>query len=113
MNRTRTVIKILAEGLFYSSIVILIDLLIIFFIQGGFNEVLDVLSFILLLEGGIGLVVGGASVSYVPLGAKISEALFHSKPWSADRQRETEKQAILWIITGVFLVFEALILSVV
>lgn len=113
MKRGRTVIEFLAASLLYSSIVILIDFVIIFFLQGGLNRILDTLSFVLLLEGGIGLTVGGATASYTPLGAKISETLFHSKPWNAKRQKESEKQARVWIVTGIFLVFEALLLSAV
>jgi len=67
----------------------------------------------MLLEGGIGLTVGGASASYYPLGSKISEVLFHSKPWNAVRLKEAEKQARAWIVTGIILVIEALLLSAV
>ena len=113
MKRGKTVIEFLAASLLYSSIVILIDFVIIFFLQEGLNQILDVLSFVLLLEGGIGLTVGGAAASYSPLGAKISEVLFHSEPWNAKRQKEAERHAGLWIVTGVFLVIEALLISAV
>jgi hypothetical protein len=67
----------------------------------------------MLLEGGIGLSVGSAVASYSPLGAKINEVFFHSKPWNAKHQKEAEKQARAWIVTGIILVFAALLVSAV
>lgn len=113
MVTKKTVLELLARGLLYSLIVILIDFVLIFSIQGGLNQITASLSFIMLLEGGIGLAVGGAIAFYSPLGAKISEVLFHSKPWDAKRQKEAEKQARTWIMTGIILVFAALLLSAV
>ncbi len=113
MVTKKTVLELLARGLLYSLIVILIDFVLIFSIQGGLNQITASLSFIMLLEGGIGLAVGGAIAFYSPLGAKISEVLFHSKPWDAKRQKEAEKQARTWIVTGIILVFAALLLSAV
>lgn len=113
MKRIKTVLEFLAASLLYFSIVVLADFVIIFFFLGDPNQIKDSLSFVMLLEGGIGLVAGGAAVFYSPLGAKISEILFHSKPWNANRQIETEKHAIIWISTGIFLVFAALLLSAV
>ncbi len=113
MKRGKTVIEFLAAILLYSSIVALADFLIIFFFLGDLNKIKESLSFVMLLEGGIGLTAGGAAVFYSPIGAKISEVLFHSKPWNANRQKETEKHAIVWIGTGFFLIFSALLLSAV
>ena len=91
--------------------VFLVDFILIFFIVGGFNQIIYDLSFLMLLEGGIGLAVGGAAASYSPIGAKLSEIIFHSKPWNARRQREVEQQAKTWIVTGIFLIVVALSLS--
>jgi len=113
MITRKTVLELLAKSLLYSLIVILIDFVLIFFLQGGLNQITDSLSFVMLLEGGIGLTVGGAVASYSPLSAKISEVFFHSKPWNAKRQKEAEKQARAWIATGIILVFAALLLSAV
>jgi len=113
MITKKTVLELLARCLFYSSIVIVIDFVLIFAFQGGLNRITDSLSFVILLEGGIGLTAGGATASYSPLGAKINEVFFHSKPWNAKRQKEAEKQARAWIVTGVILVFEALLVSAV
>jgi len=111
MITRKTVLELLAGSLLYSLIVIVIDFVLIFSLKVGLNQIIDSLSFVMLFEGGIGLTVGGAGAFYSPLGAKISEVLFHSKPWNAKRQKEVEKQARVWIVTGIFLVFAALLLS--
>jgi hypothetical protein len=107
------VLKSIARCLLYSLIVILIDFVLIAFLVGGLNQITYSLSFIMLLEGGIGLTVGGAAASYSPLTAKISETVFHSKPWTAKRQREVEAQAREWIVTGTILMLAALLISAV
>lgn len=107
----RTLLEFIAKCLLYSFIIILVDFFILFFLAGGLNEIIYSLSFVMLLEGGIGLVVGGGAVLYSPASAKISETIFHTKPWDAKRQKEVENQTRAWIITGFFLVLEALLLS--
>ena len=104
-------LEFILRSLLYSSIIILIDFLLIVFITGGFNQIIYDLSFLMLLEGGIGLTVGGAAASYSPIGAKLSETIFHSKPWNAKRQKEAENQAKAWIVTGIILIVAALSLS--
>jgi len=107
----KTVLKVILRSLLYSSIVILINLILIIFITGGFNQILYNLSFLMLFEGGVCLVVGGAAALYSPIGAKLNEMIFHSKPWNAKRQREVENQAKPWIVTGIILIVAALIVS--
>lgn len=109
----RTVLELLARTFLYSLMIVLIDFVIIFFFQVGLATIKEVLPFVLLFEGGLCLTVGGAAAFYSPVSAKISEVLFHSKPWNARRQKEVEKQARTWIVTGIFLVFAALLLSAV
>ena len=111
MKKGKAVLEFLAASLLCSSSVAVVDLVIIFFLVGDLNQIKEPLSFIMLLEGGIGLTAGGATVFYSPMGAKIGEVLFHSKPWNAKRQKETEKHALVWIGTGIFLIFAALLLS--
>ncbi len=113
MTTRKSVLELLARSLLYSLIVILIDFVLIFSLQRGLNQITDSLSFVMLFEGGIGLTVGGAVASYSPLSAKISEVFFHSKPWNAKRQKEAEKQARAWIVTGIILVLAALLVSAV
>lgn len=105
------VLELFARSLLYSLIVVLIDVVLLFAIQGGVNQIASVLSLILLLEGGIGLTVGGAVAFYSPVGAKISEILFHTESWTAKRQKEAEKRARTWIATGIILVLAAFVIS--
>jgi len=107
----KSLLELIAKTLIYSLIVITIDFIILLFFIEGLSQIVDVLSFVLLLEGGIGLTLGGASASYTPISAKVSEVFFHTKPWNAKRQKEVEKQARILIVTGIMLVFSALILS--
>ena len=111
MSIKKSLPGLLAKTLVYSLIVITIDFIVLFFLMEGLNQIVDSLSFVLLLEGGIGLTLGGAIASYTPMSAKISEVFFHTKPWNAKRQKEAEKQAIILIVVGTFLVFSALLLS--
>ena len=111
MGIKKSLLELLAKTLIYSAIIILIDFIIIFLLTAEINQTIDTLSFAVLFEGGIGLTLGGVTASYTPIGAKISEVFFHTKPWNAKRQKEVEKQARILIVTGFFLVFAALILS--
>jgi len=96
---------------FYSLIILLIDAILIIVIKGEMNQISDTLSFVLLVEGGICLVVGGGVALYSPSFGKINEILFHSKPWNAKRQKDLEKQMAVFILTGIVLIIEALLLS--
>lgn len=107
----KTMMELIARCLLYSSIVIIVDFVIVVSLSGGLSQITTSLSFIMLLEGGIGLTAGGAAALYAPLTAKISETIFHSKPWNAKRQKEVESQAGMWILSGIILIFAALLLS--
>jgi hypothetical protein len=109
----KNMLEVIARCLLYSSIVILVDFVLIVSLSGGLNQITTSLSFIMLLEGGIGLTIGGAAALYSPLAAKVSETIFRSKPWDAKRQKEVEAQAAMWILSGVVLIFAALLLSAV
>jgi hypothetical protein len=111
MKRGKTILELFAESLLYSLIVILVDFVIVFFFVEDINQITSPLSLVVLFEGGIALTVGGGAAVYSPLGAKISEILFRSKPWNAERLKEVERQARVWITTGAVLVFIALLLS--
>jgi hypothetical protein len=113
MITLRNMLWLVAMCSLYSLIVSLIDIILIVLFAGGLNQITYSLSFVMLLEGGIGLTVGGATASYSPLTAKISETIFHSKPWTAKRQREVEAQARAWIVTGTILILTALLISAV
>lgn len=107
----KTVLESLVRSSVYSLIIIIIDAILIVFLMAGTNQITYTLSFVILIEGGMSLIVGGAVALYSPSFGKISEVLFHSKPWNAKRQKETEKQMAVLIVIGIVLIIEALLLS--
>ena len=107
----KTALESLVRSSVYSLIIILINVILIVFFMSGLNQIIYTLSFVMLIEGGIGLIVGGAVALYSPSVAKINEVVFHSKPWNAKHQKEIEKQMTVFILTGIVLIFEALLLS--
>ena len=107
----KNILRLIARYLLYSFVVIIIDFVLIVLFAGGLNQITYSLSFVMLLEGGISLVVGGAAVSFSSITAKVSEAVFRSKSWTAKRQKEVEGQAKAWIATGIILVSAALLIS--
>jgi heme A synthase len=111
MTNHKDALEFVSRCLLYSFIVISIDFVVVFFLSGEYTKNMYLLSFIALIEGGMALIIGGAVASYSPLSAKLSEIIFHTKPWNAKRQKEVEANARTWITTGVFLVLGALLLS--
>jgi hypothetical protein len=111
MTKLKPTLELIASCLIYSLIIILIDFVLILFFRQVSAQIVYSLSFVMLIEGGVGLTVGGTIVLYSPLSAKIGEVILHSKPWDAKRQREVETQAKTWIATGSILVSVALLIS--
>jgi len=111
MKKIREIMDIAMICSIYSIIVIMINLVAIFIFTQDLTQISYWLSFITLIEGGLGLVAGGGSAMYSPILNKAFEKLFNSDPWTYDRQKKTEQQAKKWIITASFLIIEALILS--
>jgi len=111
MKKSKEMLDIAIICSFYSLIVIIINLFAIFIFTQDLTQIIYWLSFITLIEGGLGLVAGGGSAMYSPILNKAFEKLFNSDPWTYDRQKKTEQQAKKWIITASFLIIEALILS--
>ena len=112
MMSWKIVLAIFAKFLLYSLIVILIDtILIVSFTWGIDHQTKYSLSFVMLLEGGIGLIVGGAVALYSPSVSKMREVLFHFEPWSFERQKQIGEEVKPLIITGFILIGEALLLS--
>ena len=111
MTITRSVLELLASCLVYSFVVMLVDVVLILIFWQDLSQVVSSLSFVLLVEGGLGLIVGGAIGLNSPIISKIGEVFFHSKSGKAKSQKELEKQARTWIVTGIILVFAALLLS--
>ena len=111
MQKIREVLNIATMSIIYSLIVILINAVIIFIFTQDTVQILYWLSFITLIEGGLGLVAGGGTTLYSPILAKTSAKLFNSEAWDYKRQKRAEQQSIKWIIMGSFLIIEALIVS--
>jgi hypothetical protein len=111
MKKLRKFLDTTAISLIYSVIIVLINLVAIFIFTQDIFQILYWLSFITLIEGGLGLIAGGGSVLYSPIFNKAFEKIFHSESWDFKRQKRTEQQALKWIITGFLLIVEALIIS--
>ena len=111
MEKTREILDIAVMGIIYSLIVVLINLVVIFVFTQDIVQILYWLSFVTLIEGGLGLVAGGSSVLYSPMFNRAFEKLFNSEPWDSNRQKRGEQQSKKWIIIGCFLIVEALIVS--
>lgn len=107
----KTVLAFCAKLFIYSIIIIIIDFVLILAFTRGETNIVQILSFIMLIEGGIVLIVGGVTASYSSLYAKLTEVVFHTEPWNAKRQKEVESNARAWITVGIILVIEALVLS--
>lgn len=111
MEKIKEILDISIVSFIYSLIVILINSGVILIFTQDINQIIYWLSFITLIEGGLGLVAGGGTVLYSPIFNKAFEKLFNSEPWNFNRQKKAEQQAKKWIITGSFLIIEALIIS--
>ncbi|MBT8172123.1 hypothetical protein KJN74_04570 [Candidatus Bathyarchaeota archaeon] len=69
------------------------------------------LSLVMLVEGGLGLLAGGAVASLRGLSHKIGEIIFNSEPWDFKKQKKAEKQAQILIVTGLMIVLFGLLIS--
>ena len=107
----RSATELIASCVVYSLIIALGTLAVLFVFTQDLNRVIPQVSLAFLLEGGLALVVGGVVASFSSTIGKVSEGLFRSKPWDARRQKEAEKQARVWIVTGICLVFAGFLVS--
>ena len=101
-------LKLVAACLIYSLIIALATLVVILVFTRELERVLLFLSYALLLEGGLTLVTGGVVASFSSTIGRIGESVLHAKPWDAKRQKEAEREARFWIMTGVFLFLSGL-----
>jgi hypothetical protein len=93
---------LVAACLIYSLIIALATLIVILVFTREIERVLLFLSYALLLEGGLTLTTGGVVASFSSTIGRIGESVLHAKPWDAKRQKESERQASFWIVTGLF-----------
>ena len=103
MPNLKPALKLVTACLIYSLIIALATLVVILVFTRELERVLHFLSYALLLEGGLTLVTGGVVASFSSTIGRIGESVLHAKPWDAKRQKEAERQARFWIMTGVFL----------
>jgi hypothetical protein len=111
MSRLRSLFELCVSCVVYCSIVILIDFVGILFFTRETAQLVSSLSFVLLIEGALALIVGGGSVLYSPVFGKLEEVMFHFEPWNAARQKKAESHARIWVVCGGFLVLVAILVS--
>lgn len=111
MTRAKHLLKLVASCCIYSLVVLSIDTAAILLLKVEPIGMVLTLSLIVLFEGGIALIVGSAVAFYAPVIRKVEETIFHSEPWDAKKQKQTEKQGHPWIVTGGILVLASLLLS--
>jgi hypothetical protein len=111
MTQIKFVLKLLVSCCVYALIVLLIDFVSILLLRVEQANFVSILSLLMLLEGGLGLIIGSAVALYSPVISKVEEVIFHSEPWDAKRQKQAEKQGYSWIVTGGILVLLALLVS--
>lgn len=112
MTNTREVLDLLASCSVYSVLVVLIDIILLFLLHQELNQILFYLSLILLAEGGLGLAAGGFIGMNSPIIKRIEDYFFRAKVQKPKYKQEPEKHARTLIVTGLFLIIIALLVSV-
>jgi len=113
MDRLNNALRLLASCLIYSLIIVLVDFLVVLVFTRELSQLSYWVSFVLLIEGGLGLASGGIIASYSPVVSKFGEIVFRSEPWSKTRQKTAEKQGQMLIAVGFFLLVAGLLVSAV
>jgi hypothetical protein len=111
LNIKRSLLELIISGLTYSSIIVIIDFLIILLLTQEQNQIVSYLSLVMLAEGGLGLIAGGAVASFRGLSNKFGEIILNSEPWDFKKQKKAEKQAQILIVTGCIIAFFGLLTS--
>ena len=112
MTNTHAVLDLLASCLVYSIFVIVIDIILLFVVYEELSQILFYLSLILLAEGGLGLIAGGFIGMNSPIINRIEDYFFRVKVQKPKDKKEPEKHARILIMTGLFLIIIALLVSV-
>ena len=109
--------RVVVQSLMLNTLILIMDLAIlaIYSLLKGENFIalLDgSLEFLLLLEAGLLLLGGGAYVmtSGIFFG-KFRERISHSKGWSHEEYKRSEMRALPWVVTGVLVLAESLMLA--
>ncbi len=100
------------EALLLCDILVLFNLIIVSLFASGYPVVLYYTSLVTVLEGGLGLVLGGLSVVAAgPSITKVQEKLVHGEPWSAKRARESEARARVFFFFSAYLIVIGFLIS--
>lgn len=111
MPHVKAILHLLVNCLIYALVITFVTTIVIIVFTRNLREILLLLSYGLLGEGGLSLVIGGLLASFSPTINKIGEVIVHSEPWDAKRQKEVERTARNWITTGVILFLIGLVIS--
>ena len=111
MPSVKSALNLIAACLVYSLIIMFATLIVIAIFTQDLTRILLFLSYALLAEGGLALTTGGVVATFSQTISRLGESLVHSKPWDAKRQKEAEKQARAWIVTGAILFLVGLFVS--
>jgi hypothetical protein len=101
-----------AEALLICNIFLLFNLVLVSLIL-PYSDILYFVALITILEGGIGLTIGGFFVVAAgPTITKVSEKVLHGEPYSAKRARDAEARARLLFFFSFFLLAIGFLLNV-
>jgi hypothetical protein len=116
-RRASTARRVAVQSLRLNVLILILDLAIlaIYSLLKGetFSALLDgSLEFLLLLEAGLLLLGGGAYVATSGISfGKFRERVFHSEGWSHEEYKRSEIRALPWVVTGVLVLAESLMLA--
>ena len=110
-SKSKSLLHMVFECVIFALIVCLADFFGILFLTQQSRPIIADMSFLMLIEGGLALLIGGGVASFSSIGGRMREAILRSKPWTPQSQREAERQGRYWILTGALLVLDALLIS--
>lgn len=93
-KKLRAATTVLAKTLLFSNIFVLLNIVIVSSFMVDALIVTYYVSLLTILEGAVGLVIGGLTViSSGPSMTKVGEKVLHGEPYSAKRARQAEGTA--------------------
>lgn len=111
-EKLRVFFVLSVKSLLLCDILVLFNIIIVSFLASDYQVVLYYISLVTLLEGGLGLVIGGLSVVAAgPAITKVQEKLVHGQPYSTKRTRESEARARLFFFFSAYLIVIGFLIS--
>lgn len=107
----KSVVELIVSCLVYCLGIAFVSFGVLFLFIRDLGKVWSIFPLVLLLEGGLGMIAGGALASFSAPLVRMSEILLRSKPWDGKRQKETEIQARVWIATSFLLILAGFLAS--